>query len=408
MKLARVIASVLPVLLFASALSAQGLSPVVALPTHENEDSYRPGAAFGADSFLVVWQSNRRMKGNLVGCRVGRDGKPVDGKPFVVCDAEMDQERPRVAFGRDVFLVVWQDIRGKGDYDTYAARVTVDGRVLDEDGFLVAGGKHNQCNPRVAYDGKTFVVVYEDFRNGKNYQVYAARVSLDGKVLDAGGIQVASDKSYHRLNPDIASAGDGRSMVIWLGHLVNGRGEMAGGAFLREGKADGTFKIDRIKDRSLGDRANHVAVAAGLDGYCAVWKNGPGARGGSSNKANCAVLDKAGKMGERVFVPGAGTIYDPDVTWDGSAYVTAYRLQDGYEQSCRKHGSYDHAAAGRIGPDGTPMGKRLDAGGVYESPAASACVASDGKGATLIGFEQHPKTGDVPITIHVRMLHWTF
>jgi len=390
-----------------AARAGESLSPAAELPTHENEDSYRPCAAFGEDVYLVAWQSDRRKKGDLVACRVDKSGKVLDAKPFVLCEAEMDQERPRVAFGGGVFLVVWQDIRNKCDYDTYAARVDADGKVLDKDGFLVSGGKQNQCNPRVAFDGISFVVVWEDFRSDR-YEVRGARVSPGGKVLDANGITIASHKWMHRLNPDVASDGKGRSLVLWLGHLVHGKGDMSGGVFLKGGKPDGEFKITGSRKPQTGNmpgnRANFIAVTAGPKGYCAAWKNGPGQRGGSSNKANATVFDPSGKQGEMIFAPASQYIYNPDVVWDGSAYVAAWRVQDGYERSRRRHGNYDHVRAGRISSDGKPLGEGLAVAGEYKAPAACAAVASDGKSTTLIAYEQHPKTGDVPIKIGFRLL----
>jgi hypothetical protein len=174
-------------------------SLATATPGH---DAYTPAVAFGENSYLIVWQSGQiaagdlregfRCIGDIVACRVDKAGKLVSTEPLVVCGADDLQAKPQLAFGGGGFLVVWQDLRNGKDWDVYAARVSPEGEVLDPDGFLVSGGKHNQAKPRVVWDGKTFLVVWQDFRSGRRYEVRSARVSPDGEVVDADGVQVAS------------------------------------------------------------------------------------------------------------------------------------------------------------------------------------------------------------------------
>ena len=51
------------------------------------KDSYYPGAAFGKDVHLIVWQAGRMQEGDIVACRVDKSGKALDDKPFVVSSA---------------------------------------------------------------------------------------------------------------------------------------------------------------------------------------------------------------------------------------------------------------------------------------------------------------------------------
>ncbi len=231
--------------------AGESLSPEQLLPAHAGGDAYFPAAACGKDAFMVVWQSGRIAEGSLVwgrgepegsgdivGCRVDKSGKVLDAKPFVISAAADLQEKPRAAFGKDIFLVVWQDLRGGKDYDFYAARITPDGKVLDPDGILVAAGAHNQANPAVAFDGSNFLVVWQDFRSGK-YAVHGARVSADGKVLDAGGIVLGDSGkgTFHRITPAASSLGDGRTVVFWVADsTTDGQGEPSGGCFVKDGK----------------------------------------------------------------------------------------------------------------------------------------------------------------------------
>ncbi len=204
-----------------SARTGESFTPEVLLPSVDGKDAYTPDAAFGKDVFLVAWRSGHTEKGDLreglkfdariVGCRVDRSGKTLEATPFVISSAADLRESPRVSSSGDVFMVVWQDLRNGKDWDVYAARVTPDGKTLDPDGVLVGGGAHNQALPDVAWDGQAFQVVWQDFRSGKQYQTYGARVSKDGKVLDPQGALLGTGKTgnAHFFGPSVASSGAG-------------------------------------------------------------------------------------------------------------------------------------------------------------------------------------------------------
>jgi hypothetical protein len=400
------------------------------LPLEKARDAYRPAAAFGKDAFFVVWQSGRlapgklregpKYNGDIVGCRVDRTGKALETAPFVICGAPDLQELPRVAWGKDCFLAVWQDLRNNRDWDVYAARVSGDGKVLDPDGFLVSGGKHNQAKPRVAWDGKTFLVVWQDRRSGKNYATYTARVSDKGEVLDPDGVLI-EEKSY---DPVVASAGAGRSLVIFV-HFGHYRGAVWHGfplgAFITDGTIEKPLKVKFLRGRGPAKPAPSeifgqcpVAMAAGKDSFLMSWKTfTPFGRAWSGARRfvhggpfSGAVLDAEGSPKTGVKLRGFHKdirLVDPDVAWDGSAYVAAWHETLGHKHR-QYRTEYDTVYATRVSADGKTLGAAMNLAGKLRAPARQACVASDGAGTTLIGYEKCPETADVPVTIALRIL----
>lgn len=92
---------------------------------------------------------------------------------------------PALAFDGTNFLVVWDDGRGGYNRDIYGARVTPAGTVLDSNGIAISTALADQWRPAVAFDGTNFLVVWEDQRNGPDdYDIYGARVTPAGAVLD--------------------------------------------------------------------------------------------------------------------------------------------------------------------------------------------------------------------------------
>ncbi len=127
------------------------------------------------------------------------------------------QATPAIAFGDKVYLGAWREgWAGKnGRARIFATRISVEGKILDPRGIQIAPfGQGLQERPRVAFGGGVFLVAWQDF-NGKHCNILAARVDADGKLLDNRPIAVAVAPRTQAL-PDVAS--NGRNfLVVWQG-----------------------------------------------------------------------------------------------------------------------------------------------------------------------------------------------
>ena len=146
-----------------------------------------PAVASGAGIYLVAWREGWHGKGGaarIFAARVSAGGKLLDPSAIEVAPARSGvQECPRVAFAGGTFLVVWQDLRNGKDYDVLAARVDAQGQVKDGEPIAIATGPRNQALPDVASDGECFLVVWQGLQGEETaYRGYAATVSRDGEV----------------------------------------------------------------------------------------------------------------------------------------------------------------------------------------------------------------------------------
>lgn len=152
-----------------------------------------PHVAYGKDQYLAVWREGWHGKGGnarIFAARLDASGKVKDAKGIEVgacAEKACVQEYPRVAFagasGGGVFLVVWQDLRNGKDYDILGARVSADGKVLDAEPLRVGAGPRTQALADVASDGKGFLVAWQGLEGeSAGYEGFAAMVSADGQV----------------------------------------------------------------------------------------------------------------------------------------------------------------------------------------------------------------------------------
>jgi hypothetical protein len=180
-----------------------------------------PAVAFDktTNRFLVVWQDKRNgvdpySVSDIYGALVSTEGGVTD--IGAITTAEYDQLTPSVAFDGANYLVVWEDYRNYGGRfaDIYGVRVNTDGKTVGDD-IAISTDKDNQQRPAVAFDtvGKNYLVVWEDDRGYFN-DVYGARVSEDGEVLDTSEIAIATGPG-DQLHPTVAFVGP-YCLVVWM------------------------------------------------------------------------------------------------------------------------------------------------------------------------------------------------
>ncbi|NMG76002.1 hypothetical protein [Aromatoleum diolicum] len=182
----------------------------------------------GSGNFLLVWQQGKnyyeQQESDIFALRLDGLGRPL-GQPIPVCVAKGSQERPKVVFANGVFIVAWHDLRNGRDWDVYAARVGIDGTVRDEGGFLVAGGGANQASPAIATAPAGALVVWQHYA-GRYYEVHGAFVGASGKAGTPLALAFRGE-TLHGGDLSIASFGN-RWVMSWKDERKWSLGESGG------------------------------------------------------------------------------------------------------------------------------------------------------------------------------------
>jgi len=79
---------------------------------------------------------------------------------FIVCNEIHPQNEPALSFDATDFFVVWSDGR-TGLSELYGARVSQSGVVLDTNGFSIKSEIDEQTYPSVTFDGLNHLVVWQ-------------------------------------------------------------------------------------------------------------------------------------------------------------------------------------------------------------------------------------------------------
>ena len=178
---------------------------------------YHPGhtSLYDGTNFLVAWAYSSSSTGYVMASRVSRAGVPLD-TPGVYVSGPLpaNTEYPAVAFDGNRYLVTW-DHDLYGCPNIYGARLTRQMSVLDTMGICISrsqGAANTQHDPSTAFDGSNFLVAWADNRNMAG-AIYAARVSPGGANFDPAGIPICT-LGFHREYASVAFDGT-NYLVVW-------------------------------------------------------------------------------------------------------------------------------------------------------------------------------------------------
>jgi hypothetical protein len=196
---------------------------------------------FDGTSYAVVWRQND----DVALQRFSTAGAPVDAQRIIVGGSVS-------GFGGDVgiatngqdYFVAWSADAPQGETAILGVRVSkASGAVLDSTPITITKGPFDIFNPKVAFDGKNYLVTWQDYRVAvyTNPDIYMARVTPAGNVLDPNGRAVAEGPAFHAW-PAVIPMNDGvTALIAWSEPRRTDRFRDFGifGTFMRI--EDGTF-----------------------------------------------------------------------------------------------------------------------------------------------------------------------
>jgi hypothetical protein len=187
-----------------------------------------PAIAFDGTNYLAAWGQNGY---DIYGTRISQAGAVLDPGGIAIASGAGFRAEPTLAFNGTNYLVAWRGYQGTY-YDVFGARVSPAGTVLDPGGIAISTATYHQQAPSVASDGTNYLVTWQDSRSGSRWDIYGARVDPAGTVLDPGGIAISTTAR----GEEPALAFDGTNyLVVWRDSRSDSLGDIYGARVTRGG-----------------------------------------------------------------------------------------------------------------------------------------------------------------------------
>jgi len=179
-----------------------------------NLDVISPAVAASQSSFLALWREACVSPLAVFGQVLDRDGNNVT-PPFAVATTVPGGSgpvAPVAASNGEQFMVLWEDAPATAPSALRGRRYDAAGAPVGPDSFVVAA---EGARPAVAFDGTNYVAVAQRNKSPTEptQDLFAARVSPDGVVLDPDGIALATD--IKREEAQSIACGGGMCLVAW-------------------------------------------------------------------------------------------------------------------------------------------------------------------------------------------------
>ncbi len=200
-----------------SAGVAQWAANGVAVCSATGAQDYVALVADGAGGVIVAWSDVRGATFyDIYAQRLNGAGVPQwAANGVAVCVAARGQYYPKLADnGAGGAIVTWYDDRAS-NADVYAARLSASGLTADSpNGVAISTGATSETPSSIMpFGAGGALIAWTDARHGA-FDIYAARFSSAGTLLDAAGIpvcQAAGDQEY----PACVSDAAGGAIIAW-------------------------------------------------------------------------------------------------------------------------------------------------------------------------------------------------
>lgn len=307
----------------------------------------------------------------------------VTGSAFPISSTPDSKEFASIAFDGTNYLVVWNSYRSSGGpYQVWAARVSPEGTVLDPKGILLT--EQGSVGPgSVAFDGTNYLVVW-DTAEWENTRIMGTRLDREGKILDPDGITISGPEGlFFGVNSPAVAFNGQVYFVVWQkpGSTTSG---VYGARVDREGNVIDAPRIAIAEPDSRYSDFALPQIATNGSNFLIAWRaisvspmQGADVRG-SRISSSGAVLDPLG-----IDISTApGYQEHPSVDYDGSNYLVTWDDTRNLER-----GSLHDIYAARVNSSGVVVDPNGIAVATGPTEQSSPVLAFDGTNHLIVWWD---------------------
>lgn len=222
------------------------------------------------------------------------------------------------------FFVAWQDQRTGKRSDIYGARVTPEGFVLEPEGVRISEGKstYDQISPAVSFDGENHLVVWQGKRNARTWNIYFRVVPKDLAGLDENEITLLNPSRKDQASPTVAFDNDGNYLILWQDKR-NGRWDIFGARVPKTVPKTEDILTRKITSNEEFDSWSPVLSWNG-EHYLALWTVHAGASESYLAGKRISSQGKPLEVYDLVFDWDKTSRAFPALLWDGSGFLLVW------------------------------------------------------------------------------------
>jgi hypothetical protein len=229
----------------------------------------------GAGGAIIVWEDSANGAFDIYAQRLSSTGAEMwTNGGVAVCNMVLGQINPKlISDYSGGAIVVWQDFRNGNDYNIYAQKINSSGAVQwAANGVAISTVAGTQSNPKIRNDGSGgAIIAWQDKRFGMNYDIYAQSVNSIGTVMWTANGVIICNAGDNQSAVDMTNEGISGAIITWKDNRISNNDIYAQYINLSgvvqwtaNGVAIATGSAEQINPNAVGD---------GSGGAIIVWQD---------------------------------------------------------------------------------------------------------------------------------------
>lgn len=190
-----------------------------------------PALDFDGTNYVVVWNDNTAGTNRMIAARVTPAGTVLDAGNHIG-QSGSDELYPDIVYNGSEYLAVW--CHYNEPFGVWARRVNTSAQPVGSIIIVDTTSTYKYMNPKVAFDGTNYLVVWPDMPTPPNFDIFGQLISSSGTLV-GNRITISDDSSTER---EVQVVFDGaKFLVAWndsgaiVGRYVSTAGQPLGTTF---------------------------------------------------------------------------------------------------------------------------------------------------------------------------------
>ena len=189
---------------------------------------YQDIAVSDGGSYLVVWAHNTgSATGYDVYGQLLSSSGALSGTRLTIAQVSGTQSQSAVAYdsSEDLFMVVWQDYRSGTDYDLYSQQITTGGVLSGSNQVLVSSADSDTAPDIAGNRNGQFLVSWQRELSSSNYDVHGLRVAANTGQAIGSELAIDTDSGGKEYRAAVTGLSTGDYLVVWARLQLDSSGD---------------------------------------------------------------------------------------------------------------------------------------------------------------------------------------
>jgi len=181
-------------------------------------ESVYSSIAFSGSEYGIAWEDARNTYKAVYFARISAEGQKVE-EESQISEETVNSRFPVIVFTGSEYGVSYSSMVSEGEYEIRFTRISTEGIEIMPSKIIAGARGITFPQTQLTWAGSEFGIIWHDIRRGPDYEIYLARVSIEGEKIGEE-VQVTQTET-NSFDPSVTFA-NGVYAISWEQSLIDG------------------------------------------------------------------------------------------------------------------------------------------------------------------------------------------